>query len=471
MTIAILLGAAGVGFCVLDWRRGLLLCLAIGFLQDPLRKITPGQPVAFVVLVGVFFAACGLGFLREQGLRGLGDFFRWYPRLRAPMAVFIAFVVAQSVVTLLRTSSFVLAGIGLLSYLSPLAALLLGQRFGESERAIGRWQKVYLVGAFTIAASIFAAFLGVRSPLLASIGVETVFGRGGRVEMVSGLMRSSEIAAWHVATGACLVVIWSLARRRTRSFWLGAVTALALVLAVILTGRRKTLGEIVLFVLVYAWLLTRHRTGAGRFVRLGVSIAAAFAVATTLLWSPQSEGRWNPYLERSFSVVSDAGERLGQTASLQQLYWVVQDNGFFGRGAGTGAQGSQYFGGGSDLVGGGAEGGLGRILAELGVPGLAIALWLATMIALRLFHAARWLVRNAPEHSLRFFGFVALVPANGVVFLTAHQVFGDPFVLIVLGFIASSAMAIPAIAVREKRGTAARPARTAALFRARGAPA
>lgn len=451
MILAVLLVAGGVGLCLLDWRRGLLLCIAVGFLQDPLRKITPGQPVAFVVLVGVFFAACGLGFLRERGLRGLREFFGWYPGLRAPVAVFVAFVTAQSLLTVLRTDNFVLAGIGLLSYLSPLAALLLGQRYGESERAIGRWQKVYLAGAFAVAASIFAAFVGLQSPLFTSIGLERVFGRGGHVEMVAGIMRSSEIAAWHVATAACLVVIWSLARRRTRAFWLGLATALALVMAVVLTGRRKTLGEIVLFLLIYAWFLTRHRMGAARFVRLGLALAAAFVAVTTLLSSQGESGRWNPYLERSFSVVADAGERLGQMVSLQQLAWIVEENGFFGRGAGTGAQGAQYFGGGSNLVGGGAEGGLGRIVAELGVPGLLVALWLTVAVALRLLHAARWLAKTAPGHGQRFFGFVALIPANGVVFLTAHQVFGDPFVLIVLGFIASSAMAIPPIAVREGR--------------------
>src|SRR5690606_11640351 len=46
MALAAALGLCGVLFCLFDWRRGLLLCIAVGFLQDPLRKIVPGQPVA-----------------------------------------------------------------------------------------------------------------------------------------------------------------------------------------------------------------------------------------------------------------------------------------------------------------------------------------------------------------------------------------------------------------------------------------
>ena len=48
-------------FALLQWRWGLLLCIVTAILQDPMRKITPDQPVFFVVFVGIVFAGACLG--------------------------------------------------------------------------------------------------------------------------------------------------------------------------------------------------------------------------------------------------------------------------------------------------------------------------------------------------------------------------------------------------------------------------
>ena len=49
--LAISLLAVPVFWAIAQWRLGLLLCLATAILQDPLRKLTPDQPVLFVVFV------------------------------------------------------------------------------------------------------------------------------------------------------------------------------------------------------------------------------------------------------------------------------------------------------------------------------------------------------------------------------------------------------------------------------------
>ena len=443
---------AGIGLLIglHDWRRGLLLCLVVGFLQDPLRKVTPGQPVAFVVLVGVVFVGCALGFLFRRGSAGVREFFGWYPGLRAPMAMFVLIVALQSVATVLRTGNPVLAGIGVLSYMSPLVALLLGHGFARTARDIGRWQRVYLAGALTVAVSLLLAFRGVRSPLFASIGADYVYGQGGGIRMVSGLMRSSELAAWHVSTAACLVLIWAIAHRKARTTWIGSALTLALLLAVLVTGRRKTLGMILIFLVVFSFLLLRWRRGTTKLVRVLFALGLTAGSLVLLRSGEGLEASWNPYFERSYSVFADAPERLWQMTFLTMKN-VVARNGVFGAGAGTGAQGAQYFGGGVSLVGGSAEGGLGRVAAELGLPGLAVVLWLALAILIRLLRLARRLPEVAPQHAVRFLGLLSLLPANGVVFLTAHQTFGDPFVLIIVGFIASSALAYPMVALREQQ--------------------
>lgn len=450
MTLALGLGLAGFLFGCFRWRQGILLCIAVGFLQDPLRKVTPGQPVAFVVLVGFCFFGCAVGFLLERGTAGFSRFFAWHPRLRAPIVAFIVIVMLQAVRTISLTGSPIIAGVGLLSYLSPLVALFLGMQFFTTARDVGRWQRLYLVGALVVSGTILLDFAGLDSRLFSSIGVDTVYGRGGRIEMVSGLMRSSEIAAWHAATASCLVMVWAVARRRTRAFWFGAATTIGLLLSVVLTGRRKTLGEALLFLLVFALLLGRSRAGASRLYK--AASVLAFGGLAVFLWLSQGQTheRWSPYFERSYSVFADAPERL-RSMTIDQFEWVLHQNGLLGSGAGTGAQGAQYFGGGVDIVGGSAEGGLGRVLAELGVPGLVIILWLSVAVGLRLLRIAHLASKAPPGLTVRFLGLIALLPANAVVFLTAHQIFGDPFVLIVLGLTASSALAFPQIYLAESQ--------------------
>ena len=41
----------------LNWRHGMYLCILTGFVQDPVRKLLPGQPVVLTVFVAGLFAA------------------------------------------------------------------------------------------------------------------------------------------------------------------------------------------------------------------------------------------------------------------------------------------------------------------------------------------------------------------------------------------------------------------------------
>jgi hypothetical protein len=151
-------------------------------------------------------------------------------------------------------------------------------------------------------------------------------------------MRSSEIAAWHAATAACLVVIWAIAHRKARSTWIGAFLTIALLLAVLVTGRRKTLGMILLFLVVFSFLLFRWRRGATKLARVLFAIGLIGGSLALLRSGEGLEARWDPYFERSYSVVADAPERLWQMTYLT-LRNVIRRNGFFGAGAGTGALG------------------------------------------------------------------------------------------------------------------------------------
>jgi hypothetical protein len=52
-----------VAFAAADWRRGLFVAIPVALLQDPLRKLTPGEPVFYVMLVGVVIAVAAIAAL------------------------------------------------------------------------------------------------------------------------------------------------------------------------------------------------------------------------------------------------------------------------------------------------------------------------------------------------------------------------------------------------------------------------
>ena len=442
MIIAFLLLVAGVvGMGLVDWRKGVLLCIPIGFLQDPIRKIAPGQNVAWVVTVAVCFVACLVGaLLRGRGL-GVGRLLAYYPRLRAPVTVFVGLVLIESAVTLFGTGSFVLAGLGLLSYLSPPLALLLGYRFCATLPAFNRWRRLYLIGAMTVAVTVVIQLFGYESPFFESIGVDIVYGTSGVVEMLPGIMRSSEIAAWHLATGLCLVLVLAVLADRSRARFFAVGLAICFFVALLLTGRRKMLGEVALFGVLFAVLLIRHGRGFSRALRL-VLVAGLAVVVVGQLMSHSTSSVLVPYVKRGITVVAESTTRL-EGMTVGQFGYVIDRNGFFGSGAGTGAQGGQYFGGGTDVVGFAAEGGLGKVLAELGVPGLTALAWLGVVMGSVFLRIARGVRRLPLRLAAPAYGLIALLPANLAVFVTAHQVYGDPFVLIVLGWVSGAALAVP----------------------------
>jgi hypothetical protein len=142
--------------------------------------------------------------------------------------------------------------------------------------------------------------------------------------------------------------------------------------------------------------------------------------------------------------------------TIESFQYVIAHNGILGSGAGTGSQGVQHFGGQS--TGAAAEGGLAKVLAELGVPGFVLMIWLVISLGRYVWSILRYVTEaEGLDTSLRklALGLVAFLVTNALVYTIAHQVFGDPFVLIVLGLFLGFVMALPKVVNRriEERRT------------------
>ena len=442
------IAALGLVICVVNWRVGFLLCIVVGCLQDPLRKIVPGEPVYLTSAILIYVAATCLGAYLAGRRFSLQPIHTWNSSLKNPLLLFMVLVVIQSIVTFIRFGSPILASIGFLAYVTPIPGILLGYHFARRERETYRLIKVYLALNVVMLLGVYLSYFGYDWQILSSVGEELfVYNlEKGALLLRSGFFRAPEVAAWHAGTSICLLVVMFMTLKRHRVLKL--ITG-GLILffwgALLFTGRRKFIMEIMIFLCVYGTLLLLVRKKVSKTLR--TSFLLAIAVGVTMVgyvtFAPEAmRDEIDPYYERSATVGADATDRATLMTS-ESFNSIVEQNGPWGSGAGTGSQGAQYFGGGSNIVGGAAEGGLGKIVAELGLPGIALIIWLAFGLGRYFWAIIREVKQVDFERASLTFGFIAMLTANAFVFVTAHQIFGDPFVLTLLGFLIGIVMAVP----------------------------
>ncbi len=447
----VLLGIAIV-LTLQDWRLGLFATIAVGFLQDPLRKLVPEQPVYFVVLVGVMFAAIVASALARGVRITPAAIYGWGRKLVIPFMALVVLVALQSARTTVIYASPILGGLGLLVYLTPMAATIIGYHFAaKTPFLVPVLMKFYLALCFLILSGVYLEYMGFDWPVLGEVGSGIVIYDVGTVlTPYAGFSRASEVAAWHAATGVCILLMAGMWTRKLSSRLFIVLGVLFLVGVGILTGRRKMLVEISIFVSVYWGLLAYFHKGAIRMALLAAAIAATgFAVSSGLVGPASDASRFGLYMERGKSVFEEIPDRL-RTTGLDSLVGAIQRHGFFGAGAGTAAQGAQYFGGGTRLVGGAAEGGLGKIVTELGVPGLIVMAWFAVAMIRHVWRILRRAVKDDPDGAKMVFGFVAFICANASAFVVATQVYGDILILLILGWIVGFVVAAPYVAMRNR---------------------
>jgi O-antigen ligase len=265
---------------------------------------------------------------------------------------------------------------------------------------------------------------------------------GEPLELASGFFRAPEVAAWHTAMATCFLLVLFLSRRKiVAHIWPTAALGLYFLVALVFTGRRKGLVEIGLFILVYLFFLVRFRKKALK-TTLVLGVVCVTAIVLVTVTDLGSALGVSSYYERGSSLGIEEANRY-RRFTTRALWFTIQHNGWLGAGAGTGSQGAQHFGGGPRLVGQAAEGGLGKVAAELGIPGLLLLPVLVVATALYLWKIARQAGRGGYRRAHYAYGLIAFLFANAVMFGVAHQIFGDPLVLYMIGLVLGMAFAIP----------------------------
>ena len=355
-TLLLLLLASGLVVLLLDgnWRDGLVLSVLVGFLQDPIRKLTPGQPSLYVGLVFIAVACCALVLLDQR--RGLDlEAMLWgAPQLRRWLPFCVGLIVLQGINGLLRFHAPLLSLIGVGFYLAPALGLWLGFQVGRDQVLLRRLVQVYLLVSVLYGVSVLLSYSGFDAAVLKEVGPGILihFRRGFSVQGASGLWRSSEVAAWHLSAAACLAISLAFASQKPATSSGLTVLALVFTFLTLLTGRRKALVLVMVFGLIYGLLFRRYASPPWQdrlfttiCVAVGVSYAAYILFAGQLLGKQFSE-----YLARASSAGGDILSRFDQLG-INASWKAFEMSGLIGFGAGAASQTGVLAFGQSQIVG------------------------------------------------------------------------------------------------------------------------
>ncbi len=442
----------GGALTLVNWRYGVVAVILLGASQDAVRKLTPGAPAyfilwAFALFLFVFAVAAvdkRIGSLRLLYLRDA--------KLRAAWQIFAFVVIVQAAHAFLRWASVPIPILGLIFYFGPVVGLLFGAAYGNSAKRIKQFLVAYVVIMVPAALTVYLSLWYSESiPLLQEIGEFTggrlmIYDVGTVLYSYPGVFRTGEIAAWHAATAASFLFILASMDRSTARRVIAGVLIVLLIGAILLTGRRKMLATLAIFLSVNWALLALFRRGAVRQAVWVVALGVLGAVGLTLFERGSTAGL---YVQRGASVFGDTTERFG--TAVQLMMSAINRSGGLGFGAGVASQGARFAGGSGAVIGGSGEAGLGKIVVELGIPGALAVLWLVAMLANRFWRSFGLLART--DQRLVFFAasFAAFLVANLGTFLVAQQVYGDPFVLVVLGLTAGFLFSVVYAGVGEYR--------------------
>jgi hypothetical protein len=445
---------------MLDWRKGLTMCVLVGIAQDPLRKLAPGQPLYFVLLVGLIFAIAWLRATLVRVRLSPSVIYGWRENLKVPFSLFIALVLIQAMHSFVRYGSALMAGIGILVWLAPIPAVVLAYQYAARRGLLGvrAWMLLYVAVAGVALSGVYFEYAGFGWRALGEIGEgQIIYDMGTALKAYSGFFRASETAAWHAATIGCFIFILSIGKRATV---LRIVLALLLIAGLVslglLTGRRKMLVEISIFMATYVFLIAVLQKGMARLAVIVAMMAAVGYIGIVGFVAPdpvrrtetpplENAQRMEGYAARGRTVFADLPARVSALGA-RPVIWAVETYGWFGAGLGTGSQGANDIAAANGINRWGSEGGLGKIAMELGLPGLLMLAWLLKALAGHLRQQLIAMSKTSPQHARMAYGLIAFLVANAATFSVATQAYSDLFVLLILGWSLGFLLAMPILA-------------------------
>lgn len=437
-----------------NWKGVLFLTIVVGFIQDPIRKISETDSSYFSLLSLTCFLVAFFLLKNKHSLWYMPYICWTNQKVISLIPIYFYLITLQAVNSFARFGEITLSFAGVLFYILPLTALWVGFHIGSDPKLVRTFMVAYLIACTLCAISIIASLSGLNSDLLKEVGPGleiTGLGREGQ----SGLWRTTEIAGWHLAAGACFSFILAITEEKNTQQYLYFFLSIGLTVLSTTTGRRKALGLVILFVSLYL-LYYSFNVNSSKVSRIFTALALVGSLSFSsyeLLLSPSSQQVLDPYLGRSSTLtIEETQERFGGQgvgAFLRGLEIAGPFGYGVGAGANTGATGIGQTREGIRSLGYVVEGGGGRIVAELGSIGIAITGYLLYNLGLIYVRNSKLAAKYLPVNTLlTVIGLAIFSAANIVNFFSASQVYNDPFILILIGISSGTFLAVPILAAR-----------------------
>jgi hypothetical protein len=447
--LALLLLACVIAF--LDWRRGWYLAILCGVLQDPVRKMTTGTPVAItfsIVLVYLFVLLASNVTLR----RNLADLGRRFSPLHSAAALFLVFLFIAAVNGLITygLAYWKAPALSFVIYMMPIPALLLGYSFFRRDEDLVPLL-IFYAGVTAVALiGVLLEYNGVNWRALglvaAAEGATTRYLMGMEITMLSGFYRAPDILAWHAATLTMISIGMAVRARVLRAAWPWILLAAWGILGCFLSGRRKALYMVVIFAIVFVWRYARRLNVAQAVSFLTLALAVLFMTHRLA-----TSERTDAYVRAEATTQSELFARLegGFTGTIEQ-------NGLMGAGLGTATQGTQHF---TSTSYSWQEGGLAKLTIELGVPGVAVVLLLLALFINYMLKITRAPDEPGTSQIIRCM-LMAMLLANFGNFMASAQAYSDPVLTLLTAFFGGCLLATAA--TESRLATAPAPAQAVA---------
>ena len=452
-TLLLLILFSGLTLCLFseDWKTGLIWTVAIGFCQDPLRKLTPGQPSLMVGLVLAAFLMCAFTVYQARRQFDLRYLFWTSPQLFDLIPFLTLLLIAQATNSFARFGSPSLVLIGLSFYISPAIALWMGFHIGRDLSALRRIILAYFIFSCIFAFTVFLDFRGLDVPAFKEVGSGILITfEGGSKSGASGLWRTSEIASWHLAAAACFSIILTFSERNLGRQILYLTFAVIFSVLSVTTGRRKSQVLILAFLGIYLLIFSRQASPDSRERLIMAVLGGAgisFSIVSIFLLDTLGSN-YELFLQRAFTARDEIGIRL-QEQGLTAFFKAFEVGGGLGLGLGAGTNLGNFNAGVNRAtvrsLGYVSEGGGGRLVVELGIPGVLLIGWIL-VVSFQLLWRNFKLIRSLDSEDIALvMGCLSFGIANLLFFFSAAQLYGDPFVLVVLGISIGPVLAVPVL--------------------------
>jgi hypothetical protein len=434
-----------------DWRRGWLLAMLIGVLQDPVRKLVAGTPVYLTFsIIGVYIAI--LFAVNHRLQVASRDFARRFQSIWTAFGLVVLFLML-AMVNGLFTYGIALWKAPLLSlftYVAPLPAILLGYMYLDREERLYEMFRFYSIITSIALIGAPLEYFGAHYKALGmvqQVGDYIRYLPGIELRMISGFYRAPDIMGWHAAMLTCIGIAMLVRAEISRSAWPWMLTAGWGFYNCMISGRRKAIYFVAVFALTFIWRYMRRLKAAqiAAFVMSGLVIALVIHEIS----SDQTS--------RAYAVAA-VTTREEVTGRLEGgLFETIRQVGILGAGLGMATQGVQHLLA-QDQQLSWQEGGLGKLAIELGLPGL-LAVALLAFVAMRMSMKISGVPDQPATSQIGRVALFAIVVANIANFLASAQAYSDPVITIVTCFMAGCLFGTAALEERTKTADAPQPAR------------